>query len=215
MNMGQQADSLRDWEKFLDPDTLKMNLIRGSVFLSSYELLKSAIVDNPHGFFNMAQTPPVSDTAEYKSEVLALNPKDRFNASCLWFKKMDAIDDADIEIIQEIRAHRNNIAHELPNFLIDSHFAVNMQLLDSIQFMLAKIERWWIREVDMPVNPDYDNVDISTIPDAEISSGRLVMMNLILSIIHGREEDLRHILAIVKRSRGNRRGHSTNNTPEL
>jgi len=42
---------------------------------------------------------------------------------------------------------------------------VNMQLLDSIHSLIGRIERWWIREIEMDVDPDYDHTDKSAIPD--------------------------------------------------
>jgi hypothetical protein len=48
----------KDWEKFLNPDSLKANLVRASVYLASYELLKSAVVENPRGFINMGNPVP-------------------------------------------------------------------------------------------------------------------------------------------------------------
>ncbi len=126
---------------------------------------------------------------------VSLFPKDRLHASCLWFQNRGAIDEGDIAIIKEIRSHRNDIAHELPKYIGDSRYTVNMQLLDSIQFMIGKIERWWIREIEMEVNSDYDRVDKSAIPGDQIHSGRMIMMDWIHKVTHGQEEDLRRLLS--------------------
>lgn len=187
-------DGNRDLEKILNPDMLKTNLVRASVYLASYELLKSAVIDNPRGFINMGHTVPGEDGPEYEEDVVALCPKDRFHASCLWFRKMDAIDDADLSVIGQIRTHRNEIAHELPKYIGDSRHAVNMQLLDSIHFLIGKIERWWIREIEMEVNSNYDDVDRNAVPDHQIHSGRMIMMDWIHKVIHGQEDDLRRLL---------------------
>lgn len=203
-------DAGKDWEKFLDPDSLKTNLVRASVYLASYELLKSAIVENPRGFINMGNPDPSTDGQKYSEDVVSLNPKDRLHASCLWFHKMGAIDDADITTIKDIRNHRNEIAHELLKYIGDSRYAVNMQLLDSIHFLIGKIERWWIREIEMDVNPDYDHVDKNAIPDHEIQSGRMIMMDWIHKVIHGREDDLRQLLNYFKSQKD--KGCSNNGT---
>ena len=59
-----QRDTNRDWEKLLDPDVLKANLVRASLYLASYELLKSAVIENPRGFINMGHTDPGADGPE-------------------------------------------------------------------------------------------------------------------------------------------------------
>lgn len=199
-------NTCRDWGKLLDPDVLKANLVRASLYLASYELLKSAVVENPRGFINMRNTDPSADGPEYREDVLFLYPKDRLHASCLWFRKMGAIDDADITIIAEIRKHRNDIAHDLPKYIGDSRHEVNMQLLDSIHFMIGKIERWWIREIETDANSDYDHVDRSAVPDDQIYSGRMIMMGLIHKVIHGQEDDLRRLLAFQRSIRRKDKG---------
>ncbi|MDX9981487.1 MAG: hypothetical protein RBU25_15805 [Lentisphaeria bacterium] len=60
--------------------------------------------------------------------------------------------------------------------------------------MIDKIERWWIREIEMEVNPDYDHVDKSAIPDAQICSGRMIVTDWIHKVTCGQEEDLRRLL---------------------
>jgi len=209
-----QHDASKDWEKLLDPDTLKTNLVRASVYLASYELLKAAIVQNPRGFINMVNSDPSSDGQEYRKNVVSLCPKDRLHASCLWFQKMGAIDDADIAMIKEIRSHRNDIAHELPKYIGDSKYAVNIQLLDSIHFMIGKIERWWIREIEMEVNADYDHVDKSAVPDDQIHSGRMIMMDWIHKVICGQEDDLQRLLIFHKSLQRKNQGGDSNKPPE-
>ena len=191
----EREQAYRSWKKFLDPDDLKANLVRASVYLSSYELLKWVIVERPRQFFSTVHL-----QKKYKAEVIALHSKDPFHASCLWFQKMQAIDGDDATMVEEIRRHRNDIAHELPKYLTDSRFVVNMQLLDSVHFLVGKIERWWIREIEMPVNPDFDPVDVGSIPDREIQSGIMIVMDVIHKVVHGQDQELRQLLEKLKDS---------------
>jgi hypothetical protein len=186
MKKSKQDNPLGGWEKFLNPDNLRGNLLRASVFLSAYELMKSTILDRPYGFFSVT-----GDSSRYKDEVLSLYPGDRMQASCLWFKKMGAISDGDVASVQQLRKHRNAIAHELPKFLVDPQRHVDMQLLDIIHFLLDKVDRWWIREIEMPANPNFDNEDPSVVPDNEIYSRRMLAMDVILGIVYGKDEELR------------------------
>ena len=73
-----------------------------------------------------------------------------------------------------------------------------MQLLDSIHFMAGKIERWWIREVEMEVNSAFDDVDKDAIPDNRIQGGTTVMLDLIHKIIHGQDQDLSQLLDVFR-----------------
>lgn len=191
-----REQAYESWRKLLDPDDLKANLVRVSVYLASYELLKATVVEKPRWFLSIGHSAVGKDSPEYRTKVLALHHKDRFHASCLWFRKMEAIDDDDLKVIEQIREHRNDIAHELPKYLAESRFAVNMQLLDSIHFMVGKIERWWIRKIEMGVNPDFDDVDPDSIPDSEIRGGNSIIMDLIHKIIHGQDDELRRLLDV-------------------
>jgi hypothetical protein len=166
----------------MKPEELKTNLARASAFLAAYELLKSSIVNKPRGFFILHHT--------YKTEVVSLKRKDRFRASCLWFLKLGAISEQDLRVIEDIRHHRNEIAHELPKYLMDAEYEVNMQLLESIAYLLGKVDRRWIREIEIPTNPDFDGKEPENIPDHEINSGSMLAIDLILKIIHGQEEEV-------------------------
>lgn len=98
------------WDKLLNPEKLKFNLARDSTFLAAYELLHSPVVEKPQGFFRTSGSGAMSQ--EYKSEVLALHVKDVFHASCLWPPSFWNHAQEDIELIEKIRQHRNDIAHE-------------------------------------------------------------------------------------------------------
>lgn len=67
---------------------------------------------------------------------------------------------------------------------------MNIQLLESTAYLLGKVDRWWIREMEIPMNPDFEAEQAESIPDSEINSGSMLAMDLILKIIHGQEEEL-------------------------
>jgi hypothetical protein len=45
--MAKQAED--SWDKFLNPETLRANLIAASIFITSYEILKGSIIDPRNG----------------------------------------------------------------------------------------------------------------------------------------------------------------------
>jgi hypothetical protein len=48
-------DTFENWESFLNPEKLKQNLIRASIFISTYEVLKSRIVDEIRDFLILTE----------------------------------------------------------------------------------------------------------------------------------------------------------------
>jgi len=90
-------DTFEHWESFLNPQKLKQNLIKASLFISTYEVIKSRIVDEIRDFYTFEwrlneQTGEVESKVdeEYKTKVLALYPKDEYHACCLWLVEQHA-----------------------------------------------------------------------------------------------------------------------------
>ncbi|MEH1846995.1 MAG: hypothetical protein V7L25_18895 [Nostoc sp.] len=50
---------------------------------------------------------------------------------------------------------------------------------------MTKINRWWIREVEIPINPDFDGQDIV---ESDISSGSMLIFQIMIKVATG--EDL-------------------------
>lgn len=169
-----------DADKFLNPDRLKNNLMLASLYLSAYELLKAAIIDNISSFFatDYVNGKPVKNY-QYHDEVTKVD-KDLLRASCSWLIKVGAITLHDIEEIQAIRKHRNEIAHELPKLLGDSELNLKLDYFVRIRELLGKIELWWVRNFDIPANSDFDGIEIE---DSEIHPGRVIMLDYVISVV--------------------------------
>ena len=164
--------------KFLSPNTIKSNLMLSSLYLTAYELLKSAIIENISNFFifEYRDGKAIRDK-QYKDEVTQVH-KDILYASCLWLKRNEVITDVDIQEIEDIRKHRNQVAHELPRLLIDSHLNLNVEYFLRIRELLEKIELWWIENVEIPSNSDFDDEVVLT---EDIHPGRIVVLDHIVS----------------------------------
>ena len=173
----------RSWAKFLHPELIKHNLLLCGLYLTAYELLRASVVDQVRSFFTKGVLPEdrrVDST--YARDVLALNPKDTMHASSLWLQRNGALDENDVADIQRVREHRNAIAHEIPKFIADADHNVELDLLQTIQRLIAKVDRWWIRNVHMTVDPQFDGVEVE---ESDIQSGTMVAFDLALRMALG------------------------------
>src|SRR5205807_409125 len=125
---------------------------------------------------------------KYKTAVLA-EDKSPFRTSMLWFKEADVVDDADLALADRGRQHRNEIAHNLPAYVAKVSHSVDMTLLGDLCKLLNKIDVWWIRNVEIPTNPDFDEQDVDAIPDSEIHSGNMLFLSMLLGIATGDDAD--------------------------
>jgi hypothetical protein len=105
----------------------------------------------------------------YKAEVLSRHPNPLI-ASSLWFQENGAITEEEREEVLQFREHRNYIAYELPNVLLNPEVQVDEEKLIRLFQLLCTIDRWWIAEYEIPTHADFDGQDIS--PD-EIRAGRM------------------------------------------
>ncbi len=174
----------RAWAKFLDPEVLRSNLIVASIFLAAYETLRTSIIDRIRSFFTFEfRNGEWVAGGDYQTKCLALD-KSPLRASLLWLKQMSAIDDADIARVDSIREHRNELAHDLPKFLGTADAEVNVQLLVGIYELVSKIDRWWIRYVDMSTDPEFDGREVA---DEDITSGNMLFMQVMLRTATGED----------------------------
>lgn len=169
----------RSWEKFLNPSSLRSNLITASLFLTAYELLQDSVVARIRDFFSVDFEENGGIASEdYKEKVLSLD-RSRLKASLLWLREVDALSDADIALVDDIRIHRNEIAHELPKLVMTADAEIDIKLLRSIYKLIEKIEFWWIRNVDIPTDPELFGQQID---DADIMPGRVICMNMLIRV---------------------------------
>lgn len=168
-----------DYNKFLNPDAIKSNLILSALYLTAYELLKDAIIDNIRDFFSFeykdGKTIP---DKQYEDEVVRVH-KYLLYASCLWLKRNDVITESEVEEIENIRKHRNQVAHELPKLLSDIDLNLNVGYFLRIRELLEKIEIWWVKNVEIPVNPDFDGVEVN---EKDIRPGRVMALDYVISV---------------------------------
>jgi hypothetical protein len=175
------------WLKFLKPESLRSNLLSASLYLAAYEILRSSFIDQIRSFFLVGWSAESGETIDprYQTEVLRL-AKSPLRASALWLEQNGVIDEHDMAKLDTVREHRNAIAHDLPKFIssIDAH--LNVGLFQSICELVTKVDRWWIAEVEIPTNPDYDDREI----DCDgIQSGNMIFLRVLVEVATGKPEE--------------------------
>ena len=85
------------WERFLNPEILRTNLIVASLFITAFEMLKDSIIERIRDFFSHGFNEDGWIVSEdYKAKVLSLNRSPLY-ASLEWLKGMNIIDDQDLQ----------------------------------------------------------------------------------------------------------------------
>ncbi|WP_345559510.1 hypothetical protein [Streptomonospora halophila] len=164
----------------LAPESVATTLIRAGCFLSAYELIKPQIIDSIYGFFwcGFEDGNDLYDEARYVSDVLSLNTKSKYLASCAWLVKMQALTDEQVATLAKIRTHRHEVAHELPKLLVDPDFEVRMDLLtDAVEIVRCLGVFWGSIEAD--INPDFDGQEVDY---DGIKSGSFLLLEYLASI---------------------------------
>lgn len=177
------------WEELLTPSIARGKLISTSIFITAFEVLKQSIVGRPRTFFadGYDKNGPIVG-AEYETEVLSRNKSPTY-ASLDWLKHLGVIDDADIQIFENIKNTRNSLAHELHRVVFEGMDFKHIERYEELVALLRKIEVWWVVNVGIPANPDLDGQEI----DKEgIAPGPVLMLQMKLEIVSGNEELLSH-----------------------
>lgn len=178
-----------EWEQFLSPDVTRERLISASMYITTFEMLKGSIVGRIRDFYSIGfdENGPVSNP-DYQTRVLFRN-KSVLYASLDWLVEIAAIHKADIEVFERLKAVRNNLAHELPSIILGGAGLQLTAHFEEALALLRKIEVWWVVNVEIATNPDYDGTEVD---EVEIIPGPVLMLQLMLDVVAGNSEYLDH-----------------------
>jgi hypothetical protein len=180
------TQSENSWLKFLNPESLRANLITASLFITSYETLKDSVIDQLRDFFvhGWDESGPIVGEG-YKTKVLALDMKQNpLRASVAWLKASKVIDDADEKLITELTLHRNEVAHQLPKFIAQAGEEIQVTRLGQILDLVTKVDRWWIMNVELAIQ---DEIEPDKVDESRVISGRMMFLQLLYGIATGTE----------------------------
>lgn len=183
-------NAAENWERFLDPDVLRPSLLSATMFITAFELLKDCIVDRVRNFYTLDWGDKTSTTLEYEQAVLARDKKKRpLNASLDWLREHHAIDEVDLEIFARLAGIRNQLAHELFSVVTGQVPSDYDSQFPALIALLRKVEVWWIVNVEIPTNPDYDGQEID---EADITPGALMSLEMLIDVASGKTELLEY-----------------------
>ena len=176
------------WEEFLSPEILKDKIISASMTLIAYELLKDSIIERIKDFYSNGfnQNGPIVDE-EYQEQVVGLN-KSILYASLDWLKSHEVITEDYLLKFEKAKKARNSLAHEL-SLLVSKGIDVDVgESFDTIFFLLRKIEVWWIVNVELATNPDYNEEEVDV---DGIIPGPILSIQMMLLVLSGNQELLK------------------------
>ena len=143
-------------------------------------MLKDSIVQRLKGFYMRGfNENGYKYDPRYKSEILARN-KSPIYASLDWLRDHNVVSEKDILTFNVVKEYRNTLAHEILSFLeskelfddFEKRFVMLIELL-------YKIEVWWIYNVEIATDPDFDGKEID---EKEIVPGQNLIIKLLLEI---------------------------------
>lgn len=181
--MAERID--RSWENLLNPEHMREGLLEASMFIAAFETLKASIIDRIRGFFISGFNEDGWIVNErYATDVVAKH-KSILHASLLWLQDMGAIDGDDLKTFYEIRAIRNEMTHEMIQVIFDGR-ADQAEHFQRMVDLLRKIEVWWIQNVEILTNPDFDGQEID---EAEITPGPIILIHWMKQVARGEALD--------------------------
>jgi len=103
---------------------------------------------------------------------------------------MDAINEADVETFNRVKACRNTLAHNLLSTLGSEGLPSDFDdCFTEMVALLHKIEVWWITNVEIPTDPDFDGCDVD---EESIVPGPIMTIQLLCDIALGNGERSRY-----------------------
>ena len=177
------------WERFLDPELLRPSLFLATMFITTFEILKDSVVDRIRNFYiDGLDSQGLVVGPKYQTEVLSRN-KSVLYASINWLLEHEVIDDRDIEIFEELKKIRNQLAHQLFAVVTGQVECTHEAQFEILVSLLRKIEVWWVVNFEIAINPDFDGQDID---EEGIVPGAVLSLQMLIQVASGNTELLEH-----------------------
>jgi hypothetical protein len=178
-----------NWERFLDPEVVRPSLFLATMFITTFEILKDSIVDRTRDYYSHGwdESGPIVGP-DYQREV-ASRSKSALYASLDWLREHEAVDEADLQIFEQLKKTRNQLAHELFAVVTGQTESKHAAQFPVLVTLLRKIEVWWVVNVEIATDPDYDGQEID---HAGIVPGAVLSLQMLIEVASGNTELLEH-----------------------
>lgn len=177
------------WERFLDPDVVKPSLFLATMFITAFEILKNSVIDRLRNFYadGWDESGPIIGD-EYQSRVLSRN-RSVLYASFEWLLESGAIDSKDMEQYEKLKRTRNLLAHQLFEVVTGQVESKHEAQFEELLELLRKIEVWWVVNLEIATNPDFDGQEID---ESGIVPGSILSLQMLIEVASGSTELLEH-----------------------
>jgi len=173
------------------PESMALCLMRAAALLTAWEFIRSSIVDGVRDFYCYGVDANGRYLYDNKyargvlSKVVKGGSPTIFDVSVAWLVNAEALTEGDVDLLQAIREHRNDVAHELTKYLVDPEHAVKIDLLLRSRDVIQRLGQFW-GQIAVDTDPSLDNRDVA--PE-EIRSGQSLLFDYVLSLINATPED--------------------------
>lgn len=179
------TDHNERWERFLDPEVVRPSLFMATMFITVFEILKNSIVDRIRDFHSTGWSEDGNTVSpEYASNVLSRN-KSAVYASLNWLLEQEAINEGDLATFEQLKSTRNLLAHRLFDVVTGQAASTHQEQFTVLIELLRKIDVWWIVNVELATNPDFDDQEID---EAGIVPGSILSLQMLLQVASGSTE---------------------------
>lgn len=171
---------------FLKPDNLKSSLIFCSLYIAFFESFKDYIIEEVKGFYTIEYNKNGNFIdPEYKENVLNRN-KSELYACLYWLEEINAVSCDDLAIFDGLKKYRNKLSHEMLDFVFSGDKDELERKLVSLFELRIKIEKWWILNIDISIDPDFSD---KVVEEKDVISSSQILYKIIIDILTGNEDE--------------------------
>jgi hypothetical protein len=183
----------QSWEDALNPEIVRVRLIRASIFIAAFEILKEIVVERIRDFYasrwSLSGGKLKSEESERYEQIVLTDAatgkkkRNRFlDAHLDWLERSAAITSDDRVLFNKARECRNYLTHEVLPGLASKPIPEDLDSMhEAMEQLIKKIETWWVVNVELATDPDlagheYDEDGILPSANVWLSLLRLVAL---------------------------------------
>ncbi len=156
-----------------------------TMFITTFEILKNSIVDHIRDFYSIGWSEEgVTVSPAYKEKVLSRG-KSPVYASLNWLHENQVINGDDLEVFEQLKRTRNLVVHQLFEVVTGQVESNHTEQFNILVELLRKIEVWWIVNVELATDPDYNDAEVD---EEGIVPGSILSLQMLLEVVGGNTE---------------------------